>query len=160
MNPLSYPQLLRECAEDISLPLFFIFNLSLVSGVFPSKCKTAKVHPVFKRKGDRNSPIFYQSTNIAAELCILSLQIIRLSAAHELLFSKWLDSRWTIRIFVKPVCQWVVSSSFGRLACCFERWSEAIHAGPFCRYFQSIRSSWPWTSASQTGSIGSTGSWT
>ena len=63
LDEFSHPSL-QESAEETALPLSYIFNLSLVSGVFPSKWKTAKVQPVFKCKGDRNSPMSYRPISL------------------------------------------------------------------------------------------------
>ena len=65
---MNYPRLPRECAEEIALTLSHIFNLSLVSGAFPSGWKTAKVQPVFKCKGDRNSPMSYRPISLLSYL--------------------------------------------------------------------------------------------
>jgi hypothetical protein len=44
--------ILKYCVNDISKPLTFIFNLSLVTGVFPDRFKFAIVQPIHK-KGDK-----------------------------------------------------------------------------------------------------------
>ena len=44
------PKLLKEIAEEISVPLAVIFNLSLREGTAPHEWKHANVnHPIFKK---------------------------------------------------------------------------------------------------------------
>jgi hypothetical protein len=42
------PGLLKDSAEQISAPLTYLINLSLMTGVFPTDWKTAKVIPIHK----------------------------------------------------------------------------------------------------------------
>ena len=51
---------LKECALEIAVPLAYIINLSLSSGVFPSEWKLAVIQPVSKRKGDPSNPHNYR----------------------------------------------------------------------------------------------------
>ena len=53
-------RLLFECAAEIAVPLCYIFNLSLSSGLFSSQWKIACIQPVFKNKGDRCDPLSYR----------------------------------------------------------------------------------------------------
>ena len=46
------PKLLKEIAEEISVPLAIMFNLYLRKGTVPHKWKHANVVPIFK-KGNR-----------------------------------------------------------------------------------------------------------
>ena len=46
------PKLLKEIAEEISVPLAIMFNLSLHEGIVPREWKHANVVPIFK-KGSR-----------------------------------------------------------------------------------------------------------
>ena len=39
---------LKMCAPYISEPLAFIFNSSIINGVFPDLLKTARVTPIYK----------------------------------------------------------------------------------------------------------------
>ena len=50
-------RLLRECTDLISYSLCEIFNLSIITGVFPEEGKCSKVIPLFKQgeKADMNS---------------------------------------------------------------------------------------------------------
>lgn len=42
------PQFIVKCAEQLSTPLFLIFNHSLLSGIFPEKWKEALIVPIHK----------------------------------------------------------------------------------------------------------------
>ena len=42
------PNVIKSIINNITQPLSDIFNLSLKTGIFPDKLKTAKVSPVFK----------------------------------------------------------------------------------------------------------------
>lgn len=42
------PCLLVDCAQSLVHPLYYLFNLSLVSGVFPNRWKVSYVTPIFK----------------------------------------------------------------------------------------------------------------
>ena len=68
-------RLLRECAHQIARPLTHIFNLSLLTGVFPSQWKVARIQPVFKQKGDRCDASNYRPI---ALLCVVSKVFERL----------------------------------------------------------------------------------
>jgi hypothetical protein len=43
-------EVIKHCADVLSVPLAFIFNLMLEKGVFPDKLKIAVVKPLFKKK--------------------------------------------------------------------------------------------------------------
>jgi hypothetical protein len=55
--------ILKHCANDISKPLTFIFNLSLVTGVFPDRFKFAIVLPIHK-KGDKSKMTNYRPISL------------------------------------------------------------------------------------------------
>ena len=40
--------LLKALIKHLAIPLAYIFNLSFLNGVFPNKCKIAKVIPLYK----------------------------------------------------------------------------------------------------------------
>lgn len=46
-------RLLRECADLIAPSLSFIFNRSIVTGIFPVEWKCSKVIPLFLNKAGR-----------------------------------------------------------------------------------------------------------
>ena len=59
-----HPKLLKEAADYISQPLTYIFNLSLSTGLVPTKLKAARVVPIFKGSGNPESPGNYRPISI------------------------------------------------------------------------------------------------
>jgi hypothetical protein len=41
--------IIKQCAHLLSKPLTFIFNHSLLSGIYPERCKLALIRPIFKK---------------------------------------------------------------------------------------------------------------
>ena len=58
-------RIIRECSEELSVPLEMICRLSARSGVFPSAWKRANVIPVFK-KGSKKLPENYRPVSLLA----------------------------------------------------------------------------------------------
>ena len=54
-----HPRLIVEIAEEIIIPLEFIFNMSITTGQVPSDLKIAKVIPIYK-KGNKNQSSNYR----------------------------------------------------------------------------------------------------
>ena len=66
-----HPLLLKECAQDLSIFLCTLFNLSLRQGKYPSEWKLANISPVFK-KGSRSLVSNYRPVSllsIISKLC-------------------------------------------------------------------------------------------
>lgn len=57
------PIILKRCAHNLSVPLTFLFNISLSSGTFPLLWKRARVTPIFK-KGDLAEVSNYRPVSI------------------------------------------------------------------------------------------------
>ena len=57
-------RLLREGASLLSESLTYIFNLSIVTCQFPQQWKIATVIPLFKQRGDRQSPSNYRPVSL------------------------------------------------------------------------------------------------
>ena len=72
------PKLLKEIAEEISVPLAIMFNLSLREGTVPHKWKHANVVPLFK-KGNRCKAEKLQT----GKLNISSMQTPRIITARS-----------------------------------------------------------------------------
>ena len=58
-------RIIRECSEELAVPLEMICRLSVRSGVFPSAWKRANVIPVFK-KGSKKLPENYRPVSLLA----------------------------------------------------------------------------------------------
>jgi hypothetical protein len=41
--------IIKHCTHLLSKPLTFIFNCSLISGIYPERCKLALIRPIFKK---------------------------------------------------------------------------------------------------------------
>ena len=54
------PKILKLTAILIVSSLTKLFNKSLSQGIFPSKWKEAKIHPIFKKKGSASDPSNYR----------------------------------------------------------------------------------------------------
>ena len=67
--------LLKELKEELGIPLYEIFNLSLKEGVFSSAMKLADVVPVFKSK-TRDEPTNYRPISLLLTLSKLLEKII------------------------------------------------------------------------------------
>ena len=55
--------IVSDIAQQIVLPLQFIYNLSLETGIFPDKLKVAKIIPIYK-KDDPNKPSNYRPISL------------------------------------------------------------------------------------------------
>ena len=62
------PKLLKEIAEEISVPLAIMFNLSLHEGTVPHEWKHANVVPIFK-KGSRCKAENYKPVSLTSVVC-------------------------------------------------------------------------------------------
>ena len=65
-----YAKLLRECSDFISHSLCEIFNLSIITGVFPDEWKCSKVIPLYKQgeRADMNN--YHPISVIPVVICI------------------------------------------------------------------------------------------
>ena len=77
------PAILKETVEQISMPLAFVFNMSLLEGIVPLEWKEANIIPLFK-KGSRNKSVNYRPVSLTSVICKLLETIIR---DHMMAFS-------------------------------------------------------------------------
>ena len=70
------PKLLKEIAEEISVPLAIMFNLSLHEGTVPHEWKHANVVPIFK-KGSRCKAENYRPVSLTSVVCKLLESLLR-----------------------------------------------------------------------------------
>jgi len=68
-------KLLQKICTEISAPLSHIFNLSIQSGIFPSKLKTSRVVPIFK-SGDATNMTNYRPISLLSALSKILEQIV------------------------------------------------------------------------------------
>ena len=69
-------KLLKEIAEQISIPLAKVFKLSLEEGIVPSEWREADITPLFK-KGSRNKLDNYRPVSLTSVVCKLPETLIR-----------------------------------------------------------------------------------
>ena len=70
------PKLLKEIAEEISVPLAIMFNLSLHEETVPHEWKHANVVPIFK-KGSRCKAENYRPVSLTSVVCKLLESLLR-----------------------------------------------------------------------------------
>ena len=83
--------ILKKCSHIISQPLAQIFNVSVSSGSFPAKLKTAKVVPVFK-SGDESKPGNYRPISLLSIFNrifekLVYKRLIKFVNKHNILYS-------------------------------------------------------------------------
>ena len=71
-----HPFFLKECAEEIYLPLTDIFHKSLSSGVIPDDWKKANSTCIFK-KGNKQDPGNYRPVSLTSVICKLLERMVR-----------------------------------------------------------------------------------
>ena len=70
------PKLLKELAEEFSVPLAIMFNLSLHEGTVPHEWKHANIVPIFK-KGSRCKAENYRPVSLTSVVCKLLESLLR-----------------------------------------------------------------------------------
>ena len=70
------PRLLANIQNEISYPLRFLFNKSMIEGAVPEDWKHANVTPIFK-KGSKGVPENYRPVSLTSQCCKLLEAIIR-----------------------------------------------------------------------------------
>ena len=70
------PKVLKEIAEEISVPLAIMFNLSLREGTVPHEWKHANVVPIFKN-GNRCKAENYRPVSLTSVVCKLLESLLR-----------------------------------------------------------------------------------
>ena len=75
------PGMLKDCSNELSGPLCYLINLTVINGTIPSEWRLAKVIPIFKY-GDRTDPNNY---------CPISILPILLKILERAVHSQLLD---------------------------------------------------------------------
>jgi hypothetical protein len=83
-------KLIKSIATEISVPLAYIFNLSLNTGIFPNKLKTSRIVPIFKT-GDAELCDNYRPISLLSSLSkilekMVSIQLINHLDRNKLLY--------------------------------------------------------------------------
>ena len=92
-----HPFFLKECAEEIYLPLTDIFHKSLSSGVIPDDWKKANITCIFK-KGNKQDPGNYRPVSLTSVICKLLERTVREEIVNHLSVNKLLsDSQFGFR---------------------------------------------------------------
>ena len=71
-----HPYVLRECCEEMAVPLFMIFRKSLDEGRIPEDWKMARVTPIFK-KGSKNQAGNYRPVSLTSVPCKVMESLLR-----------------------------------------------------------------------------------
>ena len=71
-----HPRVLKECADELALPLQKIYQSSLSSGIVPESWKTATVTPLFK-DDDRSAAENYRPISITSQVGKILEKLIR-----------------------------------------------------------------------------------
>ena len=71
-----HPYVLRECCEDMAVPLFMIFRKSLDEGRIPEDWKMVRVTPIFK-KGSKNQAGNYRPVSLTSVPCKVMESLLR-----------------------------------------------------------------------------------
>lgn len=70
-----HPRLLKSCAEELTVPLTIIFNLSIATGSLPSRWLESLVMPLFKGKS-RLDPHNYRPVSLTSVCCKVLERIV------------------------------------------------------------------------------------
>ena len=71
-----HPRILKECAEELAIPLYTMFRTSLTAGQLPQAWKEASVSPIFK-KGSRSDVSNYRPISLTSVCCKTMEKLIR-----------------------------------------------------------------------------------
>lgn len=85
--------ILKECAEELAVPLTHLFNLSLRTGELPIDWKIADIIPIFKGKGSRDRALNYRPVSLTSALCKIMEKILRRKIVEHLEKSGFLTSK-------------------------------------------------------------------
>ena len=115
-----HPFFLKECAEEIYLPLTDIFHKSLSSGVIPDDWKKANITCIFK-KGNKQDPGNYRPVSLTSVVCKLLERTVREEIVNHLSVNKLLsDSQFGFRKNRSTILQ---------LLTIMNEWTEALDDG-------------------------------
>ena len=67
---------MKECSEEMAVPILKIFKKSLEEDRIPEDCKLARVSPIFK-KGSKNQAFNYIPVSLTSVLCKIMESLLR-----------------------------------------------------------------------------------
>ena len=88
-----HPRILKELATELSIPLKFLFDKTLLHGKLPSQWKLAEVRPIFK-KGVKTTPGNYRPVSLTSIICKVFEGFIKESIFKHLI-NKPVELQWT-----------------------------------------------------------------
>ena len=83
---------LKRCADELSEPLTTLFNYSFQEGVLPCKWLSARVRPLFKKKGDPSSCLNYRPISLTSCVCKSMEKIIKIQLMNHFESNKLLPA--------------------------------------------------------------------
>ena len=84
------PRVLKECASELSLPLFTLFKSSMEFGMLPDQWKEAKVSPIFK-KGARTDVRNYHPVSLTSVCCKTMEKLVRNAVLNHMIIKGFLS---------------------------------------------------------------------
>ena len=109
-------RMLLSTAISIAPAIMKLFNLSLVSGIFPSEWKIAQVTPVPK-SSQTSDPSQYRPISLLGKACPFTFTRALIRAGINLTTSMGLPSRSTTGALVNAVDAWQNSLERGKEVC-------------------------------------------
>jgi len=85
-----HPQVLKECAGELSLPLHTLFRKSLNCGKLPQAWKDGNITPIFK-KGTRSDVANYRPISLTSVCCKIFEKLIRNALLNHMIVNKFLS---------------------------------------------------------------------
>ena len=67
----------KNCSIPLSVPLQYIFSMSLSQGKLPTDWKIGKVIPIFKNKGSRSEPSNYRPVSLTSISCKIMERVLK-----------------------------------------------------------------------------------
>jgi len=141
-----HPLLLKECADELSVVIADLFNLSLQSHNVPNAWRKAQVTPIFK-KGSKRQCANYRPVSLTVILCKVLESFIRdeimqhmesndLFAPHQHGFR---SKRSCVTQLLEVVDHWSeVIEQGGKLDCIYLDFAKAFDTVPYQRLLQKL----------------------
>ena len=86
-----HPMILKQCAEELALPLSIIFQESFDTAQLPSDWKSANISSIYK-KGSKQEASNYRPVSLTSVLCKVMESILKDHVTEFLLEKQWLST--------------------------------------------------------------------